>query len=89
MRAIITVVGKDKIGIIAGITSVLSKHKVNVLDISQTILQEYFTMIMLVDLSRMEISLAELKQKLEEEGANLGVSVRIQHEEIFQSMHRI
>ncbi len=89
MRAIITVVGKDKIGIIAGITSVLSKHKVNVLDISQTILQEYFTMIMLVDLSRMEISLAELKQKLEEEGSNLGVSVRIQHEEIFQSMHRI
>lgn len=89
MRAIITVVGKDKIGIIAGITSVLSKHKVNVLDISQTILQEYFTMIMLVDLSRMEISLAELKQKLEKEGSNLGVSVRIQHEEIFQSMHRI
>jgi len=89
MRAIITVVGKDKIGIIAGITSVLSENKVNILDISQTILQEYFTMIMLVDLSRMEISLAELKQKLEEEGANLGVSVRIQHEEIFQSMHRI
>lgn len=89
MRAIITVVGKDKIGIIAGITSVLSKNKVNILDISQTILQEYFTMIMLVDLSYMELSLTELKQKLEEEAASLGVSVRIQHEEIFESMHRI
>lgn len=89
MRAIITVVGKDKIGIIAGITSVLSKYKVNILDISQTILQEYFTMIMLVDLSHMDLSLEELKQKLEEKGESLGVSVRIQHEEIFQSMHRI
>jgi ACT domain. len=89
VRAIITVVGKDKIGIIAGITSVLSKYKVNILDISQTILQEYFTMIMLVDLSHMDLSLEELKQKLEEKGESLGVSVRIQHEEIFQSMHRI
>jgi len=89
MRAIITVVGKDKIGIIAGITTVLAKHKVNILDISQTILQEYFTMIMLVDLSLMDLSLEELKQKLEEEGKNLGVSVRIQHEDVFKSMHRI
>lgn len=89
MRAIITVIGKDRKGIIAGVSNVLSENNVNILDISQTILQEYFTMMMLVDLSQLSITLKELITKLDEEGDRLGVSIKVQHEDIFRSMHRI
>ena len=89
MRAIITVIGKDRIGIIAKISTVLANHNANILDISQTILQEYFTMMMLVDLSKITVGLEELKEKLDQEGKKLGVTVRVQHEDLFRSMHRI
>lgn len=89
MNAVITVVGIDKIGIIAGVTNVLSTYDVNVLDISQTILQDYFTMIMIVDLKKMKISLEELKEKLNKKGEEIGVSIRIQHEDIFKAMHQL
>lgn len=89
MRAIITVIGKDKIGITAGVSAVLADNKINILDISQTVMQEYFTMMMLVDLSNMEINLTELKDLLTEKSQELGVSIKAQHEDIFQSMHRI
>lgn len=89
MRAIMTVVGKDNVGIIANISTLLADANVNILDISQTILQEYFTMIMLVDLSNMNVVLEELKNRLKQKGNELGVSVRIQHEDVFHAMHRI
>lgn len=89
MKAIITVVGMDRVGIIAGISTLLAETGVNILDISQTILQEYFTMMMMVDLSGMDLSLDELKEALDKEGQDLGVTVRLQHEDIFRSMHRI
>lgn len=89
MRGIITVIGMDKIGIIARVSTILAEHNVNVLDISQTILGEYFTMMMLVDLKKMELSLEEIKEKLDELGQELGVSIKLQHEDIFRSMHRI
>ncbi|HID16635.1 MAG TPA: ACT domain-containing protein [Candidatus Atribacteria bacterium] len=89
MKAIITVVGKDRVGIIAGVSTLLAEANVNILDISQTILQEYFTMIMLVDLSHTKLSLETLKEKLNKKGEELGVSIRLQHEDIFQAMHRI
>lgn len=89
MKAVITVLGKDRVGIIAGITAVLANHAVNVLDISQTILQDYFTMIMLVELDSDIIAIPELAEKLAMAGASLGVQVRVQHEEIFTAMHRI
>lgn len=89
MRAIITVIGKDRIGIIAGVSTLLAENDVNILDISQTILQEYFTMMMLVDISESGISIEKLNGLLEQEGKKLGVSIRIQHEDIFHSMHRI
>ena len=89
MRAIITVIGQDRIGIIARVTGILAQCRVNVLDISQTILQEFFTMTMLTDLSAMEISLEELSAKLKEAGEEMGLSIRVQHEELFRSMHRI
>lgn len=89
MRAIITVIGHDRIGIIARVSAVLAGSGVNILDISQTILQEFFTMTMLTDLSSMDISLEELSKRLHEAGEALGVSVRVQHEDLFRSMHRI
>ena len=89
MRAVITVIGKDKVGIIAGISSILADYGVNILDISQTIMQEIFTMVMLVDISKICSSFSLLSDRLDEKGTELGVSVRIQHEDIFNSMHRI
>jgi ACT domain-containing protein len=89
MRAIITVIGKDKVGIIAGVSTVLADNNVNILDITQTTLQDVFTMIMLVDISAATVSFSELSEKLENKGWEIGLSVRIQHEDIFNSMHSI
>ncbi len=89
MRAIITVIGMDKKGIIAKVSNILAESDVNILDISQTILDEYFTMIMLVDLENINSTLEELKEKLIQSGKSLGVSIKLQHEDIFKSMHRI
>lgn len=89
MRAIVTVLGKDRIGIIAAVSNLLAQKQVNILDISQTILQDYFTMIMLVDTSRSAASTEELQSALGELGNTIGLEMRLQHEDIFNSMHRI
>lgn len=89
MRAIVTVIGRDQVGIIAAVCTLLAEHNVNVLDISQTILQEYFTMIMLVDTSAANVSFAELARVLETAGQRRNLSIRIQREDIFDAMHRI
>ncbi len=89
MRAIVTVVGQDRVGIIADVCSLLANNKVNVLDISQTVLQEYFTMIMLVDTAGAELPFAELVKYLREEGEKIGLSIHVQREDIFNAMHRI
>ncbi|RAK07215.1 ACT domain-containing protein [Halanaerobium saccharolyticum] len=89
MRAIISVIGVDQRGIIAEVSTLLADEKVNILDINQTILNEYFTMTMLVDLEGLEIPLEDLKKELKEKGEKLGVSIKLQHEDIFRSMHRI
>lgn len=89
MRAIVTVIGKDRVGIIASVTNLLSSYGVNVLDISQTVLQEYFTMIMLVDTAAAEMPFAQLVQYLREEGEKIGLSIHVQREDIFNAMHRI
>ena len=89
MRAIVTVVGKDRVGIIAGVCSLLSAHQVNVLDISQTVLQDYFTMIMVVDTSACSMDFAALVTELEQEGTKLGLTIHAQREDIFNAMHRI
>lgn len=89
MKAIITVVGHDKVGIIAGVSGILAEANVNILDINQTVLQEYFTMMMLVDMSDMKISLGGLNEILKNKGDELGMSIRVQHEDIFKSMHQI
>lgn len=89
MHAIVTVIGRDRVGIIAGICVALAKINVNVLDISQTILGGMFTMIMLVDIGESSVPFSEIDAALEEEAERLGVTVRIQREEIFNAMHRI
>ena len=89
MKAVVTVVGKDRVGIIAGVCTDLAAFQVNVLDIRQTVMQGYFTMMMVVDVSASPLPVAELAQKLEEKGKEMGLSIRLQREEIFQAMHRV
>lgn len=88
-KVIITVVGKDAIGIIAKVTTYLSDNRVNILDISQTIVSGYFNMMMIVDMAEMTKTFAEAKNELEAIGEQIGVSVKCQREEIFEKMHRI
>ena len=89
MRAIVTVAGKDQVGIIAAVCVKLADYNVNVLDISQTVMQGYFTMMMIVDVSACSVPLAELVVLMEEMGKERGLSVRLQREDIFEAMHRI
>ncbi len=89
MKAIVTVVGNDKVGIIAKVSALLAECNINILDISQTIMQEIFTMIMLVDTGKSENSIGDINEKFAKLGAELGVEIRIQHQGIFNSMHRI
>lgn len=89
MRAVVTVTGKDKKGIIAKVSTFLAEKGVNVEDISQTIMQEYFAMIMLVDISQIKTELSVLARECEELGKEIGMSIRIQHEAIFDVMHNI
>jgi ACT domain-containing protein len=89
MKAIVTVVGKDKTGIIAKVSNTLYENNVNIQDISQTIMQDMFTMIMLVDFRSSEISIQEITDKLNVIADEMGLSIHVQREEIFTSMHRI
>lgn len=89
MKAIITVLGCDRIGIIADVTALLAKNKINILDISQTIMQDIFTMIMLTDISESRKTLREIEEEMEKMGKEIGVSITVQHSDIFHSMHRI
>ena len=89
MKGIITVVGKDKVGIIGKVCTLLSEENVNILDISQTILQGYFNMMMIVDLGLTETEFIKIVDQLKELGKALEVDIKLQHEDIFNSMHRI
>ena len=89
MKAIVTVVGQDRVGIIAAVCAKLAEFNVNVLDISQTVMQGHFTMMMAAEVSGCNVPLAELAQRMDELGASMGLSIRVQREDIFQSMHRI
>ena len=89
MKAIVTVVGKDTVGIIASVCVELAKYNVNVLDISQTVMQGFFTMMMVVDVTECTVPLAELCTVMEESGKEKGLSIRLQREDIFEAMHRI
>jgi ACT domain-containing protein len=89
LKAVISVIGEDKVGIIAGISAVLAEAGVNILDITQTAIEGLFTMIMIVDISRALVSFEELKQRLSAKGTEMSVRVDAQREEVFHFMHRI
>jgi len=89
MKAIVTVIGKDRVGITAAVCSLLAQHNINILDITQTILQGNFTMVMLVDTAACQRSVGELSDLLAEAGVKERLTIRIQREDIFDAMHRI
>ena len=89
MKAIVTVIGKDRVGITAAVCALLAQHNINILDISQTVLQDYFTMVMLVDTAACTQSIGEMSDILAQAGQEQALSIRIQREDIFNAMHRI
>ncbi len=88
-RAIVTVIGVDRVGIIAGVATILADAQVNILDISQSIMQEFFVMIMMVDLAKSPAPFDDLKGRLNASGAEMGLSIDIQREDVFKLMHRV
>ena len=89
MKAVITVIGKDMVGILARVSNVCLESNVNILDVTQSVLQDYFAMIMLVDLSKSHLTCAQLGEEMNSVGKNLGMEIHVMHEDIFNSMHRI
>ncbi|MGG7212961.1 ACT domain-containing protein [Clostridium nigeriense] len=89
MKGILTVIGRDKVGIIAGVSNELLRLNINILDVNQTIMDKYFTMIMMLDLKDSNSNFDEIKSSLVSKGEELGVEVKIQREEIFNSMHTL
>ncbi|MDY5918161.1 MAG: ACT domain-containing protein [Treponema sp.] len=89
MNAIITVVGSDKVGIIAKVSQFLSEHKINIADITQTILSGNFVMMMMVDLAASDISIDDLRNAMEDLSSDMGVEINIMSEKVFSAMHRV
>ncbi len=89
MRAVLTVIGKDKVGIIAGVSQTLAEMNINILDVSQTIMDSYFTMMMVLELSKEQTNFEDIRATLNELGERLGVTISIQNEEIFNVMHKL
>lgn len=87
MRAVVSVIGKDAVGILAMVSSTCAKANANVVEVSQSVLQEFFVMVMLIDISKMNCELTELRKQLEEN--SMGMKIQVMHEDIFNSMHRI
>lgn len=88
-KGIITVVGKDQVGIIANVCTFLAKKKINILDISQTIIQGYFNMMMIVDVHEIDEEFCDICEQITLLGNSIGVTIKLQHEDIFNKMHRI
>jgi ACT domain-containing protein len=88
-RVIVSVIGRDRVGIIAAVSAVLADTKANILDIYQTVMEEFFVMIMMVDIGGANVSFADLKLRLQQRGEQLGVKIDAQHEDVFNYMHRI
>jgi len=89
IKAVVSVIGKDKPGIIYGVSKILFENNINILDISQTVMQDIFSMAMLVDIKNMPLEFSNLVELMNKEGERLGMQVTVCHEEIFNSMHRI
>jgi ACT domain-containing protein len=88
-RIIVTVIGVDRVGIIAAVATLLAEANANIVDISQTTLQEFFTMIMMADIEHASVSFDELKRRLNAKGEEMGLKIDAQHEDVFKYMHRV
>ncbi len=89
MKAVISIVGRDQVGIVAMVSGILAKNGVNVLNINQNILDGFFNMLMISDMKDSKVSLTDLQEILKDEGQALGLEIKVQHEDIFKIMHRI
>lgn len=89
MKAVVSVIGRDKVGIIAEVSNFLSSLDVNIEDISQTVMQDYFAMIMLIETEGAKVSLSDLASMGKQKGEQIGVAITVQHEDIFNAMHKI
>lgn len=89
MRAVITVIGKDTVGILARVSSECAAHRINVLEVTQSILQDMFAMIMMVDISRSDIPFTDFSDRLKGIGEEMGLSIHAMHEDIFNTMHHV
>ena len=89
MRVVLTVIGQDKVGIIAGVSNTLSECNINIININQNIMQGFFNMVLIADMSEATVSLQEAKDKVHALGEKIGVDIRMQSEDIFKAMHRV
>jgi ACT domain-containing protein len=87
MRAVITVIGKDMVGILAGVSTACAEANANIIEVTQSVLQEFFCMVMLIDTEKMNVSIRELEEKLRDKTD--GMDIHVMHEDIFNSMHRV
>lgn len=89
MKVVITIIGQDRVGIVAMVSTTLAANNVNILDINQNIVNGFFNMVMIADMSGATISLKDLQQLFKEKGQAMGLEIKVQHEDIFKAMHRI
>jgi ACT domain-containing protein len=89
MKVVLTIVGRDRVGIIAMVSAILAENSINILNINQNIVDGFFNMVLIADMSHSKIVLTELQQQLRQEGKAIGLDIKVQHEDIFQIMHQI
>ena len=89
MRAVLTVIGKDTVGILAKVSAVCAQHKANIIEVPQSFLQDMFSIIMMIDIQNLNVPFADFSDEMSEMGKNMNLSIHVMHEDIFNSMHRI
>ncbi|MBD5383921.1 MAG: ACT domain-containing protein [Ruminococcaceae bacterium] len=89
MRAVVAVIGKDTVGILAKVSGICAEYKANVMDVTQTIMQDLFAMTMMIEISQLTIDYIDFAEKLKNAGAEMGLQIHVMHEDIFNSMHKI
>lgn len=89
MRAVVAVIGKDTVGILARVTAICAEHRANVMDVTQTVMQDLFAMTMLIEISELSVEFSDFADELKKAGDEMGLQIHVMHEDIFNSMHKI
>ena len=89
MRAVVAVIGKDTVGILARVTAICAEHRANVMDVTQTVMQDLFAMTMLIEISELSVEFSAFSDELKKAGDEMGLQIHVMHEDIFNSMHKI